>query len=641
MVALEKLTDVIAEFWENAEDMAGSDCYRPVNWKADSDVIGREEWFEALGCVFDIVGRRTFNAGIRSKIYDVRSAEASASICHSHNEKHASTSSACSTEAPQSSHGSSPSPSTVEIELREGAGSKDSKRKASNELSVEIPETCSTPVPYDSDPLSKAQGDEAPHPKYSQYVSDSKITRSESTDDSTSRREKRARAIETLQKLVDLTDGLTQSNPYVGSPCASSARTVLTRTVQPEAIVRQRTWDGGDKGDLPIARRDHPAESMATTPVGQAITPVGQASDGTSVKTPVGTSNSIASSPTQSHSPGHPSPLRLGSVDGNEDDPAPHSATHSATRSTSRISNWSKDSTISTRSHISRWNSHEETLIVFDWDDTLCPTTFLAEDPRITWCEPLPCFDDPSIPLDEDCESGVELGTTMLSAFHELEQAVSALIREAASVGTVVVLTLAREGWVDMAIKNFFPGLRQVFDDVCVQVVYARSALSEREVMRAAHDEIDVWTLLKTVSMKGIVSSFYSERPNQSWKNIVSIGDSEAERSALQEITFLRRQPDHTGMEKRCRCKTVKLQDSPDIVQLNAEVEVLHTWMRAIAQYDGDICWDLDQGDVDDATMGLETVIWQASSPSPGPFLSNDGTPLAGSQCSPMSAASP
>merc|ERR1719162_565279 len=50
-------------------------------------------------------------------------------------------------------------------------------------------------------------------------------------------------------------------------------------------------------------------------------------------------------------------------------------------------------------SHVKSWHLPQETLILFDWDDTLCPTTFIHEDPRLKWFEKAPCFANEAIPL--------------------------------------------------------------------------------------------------------------------------------------------------------------------------------------------------------------------------------------------------
>merc|ERR1712007_116615 len=84
------------------------------------------------------------------------------------------------------------------------------------------------------------------------------------------------------------------------------------------------------------------------------------------------------------------------------------------------------------------------------------------------------------------------------------------------------------------------------------------------------------------------------------------IGDSVVERDALVEVTFCRTQPDRYGRERRCRCKVVKLNEDPDLLQLTAELEVLASWIYSLVAYDGDV--DLDLSSTEDALAMLEKM---------------------------------
>merc|ERR1719148_582014 len=100
--------------------------------------------------------------------------------------------------------------------------------------------------------------------------------------------------------------------------------------------------------------------------------------------------------------------------------------------------------------------------------------------------------------------------------------------------------------------------------------------------------------------MEVVIKKFYktpvpldeTERPQQrSWKNIVSIGDSSAERFALQDVVFRRMQ----RSTAECRCKTLLLLPQPSLEQLTKETRMLQQTLASLVHHDGDI--DVDVSD--------------------------------------------
>lgn len=250
---------------------------------------------------------------------------------------------------------------------------------------------------------------------------------------------------------------------------------------------------------------------------------------------------------------------------------------------------------------VAQWHEPGETLIFLDWDDTLCPSTWITDDDRLHWNKPCPAFADPSMPLKPPgaCLDPGREDVRMVDALRRHEEALAIFLRVAAVLGQVIIVTLAVPGWVDTSIKNFLPGLAQTMEELKIQVVYARESVPARQVRYAMGDGIDIWCLLKTAAMKRAAKRFYSQRLRQSWKNCLSIGDSLAERDGLVEAIFARSQPDLNGQEKPVRCKTVLLPQEPDLEQLSQELEVLSSWLALLVHYDGDVEIDLQSSDGD------------------------------------------
>mmetsp|Transcript_115855 Transcript_115855/g.266009 ORF Transcript_115855/g.266009 Transcript_115855/m.266009 type:complete len:184 (-) Transcript_115855:305-856(-) len=98
-------------------------------------------------------------------------------------------------------------------------------------------------------------------------------------------------------------------------------------------------------------------------------------------------------------------------------------------------------------------------LIVFDWDDTLLPTTALAV-------------------LGHDLESGdIEVGSAVDKDLRDHSAEVLALLKEASKYGQVMIITAAERGWVELTCAKFMPTVHPAVcgPDAWIQVVSARS----------------------------------------------------------------------------------------------------------------------------------------------------------------------
>jgi hypothetical protein len=125
-----------------------------------------------------------------------------------------------------------------------------------------------------------------------------------------------------------------------------------------------------------------------------------------------------------------------------------------------------------------------------------------------------------------------------------------------------------------------------------IPVAYAREELLPGDDALGSEE---VSRMLKRRAMNRVIKKFYSQYVQQSWKNVISIGDSVFERQALQDVVSFKKQ----DASKKCRAKTLKLADAPDVDQLNAQMTVLATWLRPMVMYDDHIDIDLD-GNLDD-----------------------------------------
>jgi len=252
----------------------------------------------------------------------------------------------------------------------------------------------------------------------------------------------------------------------------------------------------------------------------------------------------------------------------------------------------------------------DQTLIIFDWDDTLCPSSWIRGNKReLSFFRPAPKAEKFQRPLQE------------LSA--RCEQ----VLRLAMKLGSVIIVTNAMEPWVETSCKNFLPQLMPLISTL--PIIYARSIFEMQSCdpassahqgssarssnplpglysangqsrlsnynMRLAAQRFDEMApqRWKEVAFEQEINGFYSRYSHQSWKNVISIGDSIFERDALRRVILQRPQT-----RKKCRTKTLKLFDDPEIEELVAQVRVVHDVLGMMVQYDGELDIEIDEEDL-------------------------------------------
>merc|ERR1719215_333746 len=97
----------------------------------------------------------------------------------------------------------------------------------------------------------------------------------------------------------------------------------------------------------------------------------------------------------------------------------------------------------------------------------------------------------------------------------------------------------------------------------------------------------------KEVAFKQELDGFYNQYAHQSWKNVISIGDSIFERDAVRRVVLNR-----PSAKRKCRTKTAKLLDEPTIEELIAQVRVIHDALGLMVQYDGNLDIEIDEEDL-------------------------------------------
>jgi hypothetical protein len=244
----------------------------------------------------------------------------------------------------------------------------------------------------------------------------------------------------------------------------------------------------------------------------------------------------------------------------------------------------SRQISLSSQSSTRQWNCPHETFIIFDWDDTLCPTSSCLSRSSAA-----------GLIIDEGTDS---------EAIAAHQRAVVDLLRLAAGLAGVVIVTMATTDWVRQCISHMMPDVAVVLKEFQIDVICARTTTRQR-LREAMSEGREPSHYLKRKAMSRVIKTFYRDEQFlrrvvglcRSWKNIVSIGDSQDERFALQDVVFQHTQRDKNGRWKECRCKTVLVKEAPRLEQLTEQHRRLAELLPKVVHYDGDIDLDLDGGD--------------------------------------------
>eukprot|EP00391_Amoebophrya_sp_Ameob2_P012026 CAMPEP_0178988564 /NCGR_PEP_ID=MMETSP0795-20121207/3876_1 /TAXON_ID=88552 /ORGANISM="Amoebophrya sp., Strain Ameob2" /LENGTH=1288 /DNA_ID=CAMNT_0020679843 /DNA_START=355 /DNA_END=4221 /DNA_ORIENTATION=+ len=184
--------------------------------------------------------------------------------------------------------------------------------------------------------------------------------------------------------------------------------------------------------------------------------------------------------------------------------------------------------------------SPEQTIIIFDWDDTLHPSYYVKSLGL--------AVNDPRAEFDR-------LSPALQEGLRELAEISERLIRTALKYGRVVIITNAETGWAQVSCKKWLPDLWELLSEMTV--ISARSTFEPKGVESPAG-----W---KTHAFREVIEAFYSRYPNQRWKNVLAFGDGRADREALHRVTEER-------LSEGCRQKNVKFLVKPSLDTLKKQI---------------------------------------------------------------------
>jgi hypothetical protein len=217
--------------------------------------------------------------------------------------------------------------------------------------------------------------------------------------------------------------------------------------------------------------------------------------------------------------------------------------------------------------------AQDQTIIIFDWDDTLCPSSWMRKHAQ----------------FDAQGHLKARLDNNTRHELQMLADQVNPLLEVANQLGKVILVTNAKKPWVDTSCRNFLPSCKNAIKPL--PVFYALELLKDLDHQKLDKEGACLLTETKARAMKAAVTDFYSRYPNQSWKNIISIGDAFFEHDAIRQVT--RDHSAESGVAKKCRTKTVKLLEGPSIAGVMVQLSIIESWLAKIVQLDNDVDIDL------------------------------------------------
>eukprot|EP01066_Platyproteum_vivax_P014091 Platyproteum_vivax@DN6338_c0_g1_i1.p1 len=194
---------------------------------------------------------------------------------------------------------------------------------------------------------------------------------------------------------------------------------------------------------------------------------------------------------------------------------------------------------------INESETHSATLVIFDWDDTLMPTSWITSKPT-------------SDLTSEEVETVDKLCTKALNA-----------LSAACRMGTVVIVTNSHPQWIELSCSLFMPALWTLVRNIpCV---------SAKQLFGKEGTPYE-W---KSQAFKEVVAQF-NVKTGCRLTNIISVGDSHQERAALLDLhKETEEQVQYYAKEKRPFCgsksltKSLKLLEKPNCFQLAYELDLV------------------------------------------------------------------
>ena len=181
----------------------------------------------------------------------------------------------------------------------------------------------------------------------------------------------------------------------------------------------------------------------------------------------------------------------------------------------------------------------KHSMIIFDWDDTLLPTSFLYSE---------------SILKEE-----VKFNEIENQQIFELENYVCLLLYKAVEKGDVYIITNSGNGWVELTAKRFYPSILPILERITI--------ISAREQYEKIYpDNRRQWKIDAFLHLHNLVNTNLIN-------NIICIGDSMLEIEAGKILA---------SKFKEAFIKNIKFQEAPKLDELLKQLKLVYNKFECI-----------------------------------------------------------
>mmetsp|Transcript_18574 Transcript_18574/g.43640 ORF Transcript_18574/g.43640 Transcript_18574/m.43640 type:complete len:324 (-) Transcript_18574:88-1059(-) len=231
-----------------------------------------------------------------------------------------------------------------------------------------------------------------------------------------------------------------------------------------------------------------------------------------------------------------------------EEDDISHSNTLCSTRNNNTSGNGNEGG-LSGTPVVRQSSCREDTLIIFDWDDTLL------------------------------CSSAINTCQWTMSELKQLELVVASVLQAAMELGETMIVTNGNGTWVRESSQRFLPGLVPMLERLTV--------LSARAMYEQMYPgDPFSW---KRQAFRQILKCRRAQLPSDG-VNLVVLGDSPAEMEAAHSASRV-----YDGTGGHSLVKTVKFREAPSLGQLLGQIQLVAQELSDIVRDDRSVSKDLEQ----------------------------------------------
>eukprot|EP00434_Breviolum_minutum_P004326 symbB.v1.2.003811.t1/scaffold192.1/size616647/22 len=144
--------------------------------------------------------------------------------------------------------------------------------------------------------------------------------------------------------------------------------------------------------------------------------------------------------------------------------------------------------------------------------------------------------------------------------------------------------------------------------------------------MSSSSEVESFWSSMKAKAIARECYNFYSQYEGQSWKNVISIGDSDFERIgtmlATKDYMAQIRESNTAVVDDhvyKVRTKTLKMIEQPTLDELNTQLGLLRAWLPHMIKLDSDFDLNLNNAANPTVLKSINSTLRGGDLPEAGP----------------------